>query len=251
MLNNLVLGRYYNSNSKIHSMNPLSKIICTLIFVIMVFICNDIKLMLLLSLLAFLFTEFSKVPRSIYLKTIKSLKFILIFILVIDLIFKVDIIVTIINMLRLVTVVIYTSILTMTTPPTEITYGLEQLLSPLRLIKIPVNKIALSISLAFRFIPTLIDEGNKILKSQASRGVDYYNSNLKDKFTAIMSMIIPMFVITLKRADDLADAMTVRLYNINARRTNFRVNKWNSFDTYMIIIHLFILLFISCRYFWR
>ena len=251
MLNNLVLGRYYNSNSKIHSMNPLSKIICTLIFVLMVFICNDIKLMLLLSLLAFLFTEFSKVPRSIYLKTIKSLKFILIFILVIDLIFKVDIIVTIINMLRLVTVVIYTSILTMTTPPTEITYGLEQLLSPLRLIKIPVNKIALSISLAFRFIPTLIDEGNKILKSQASRGVDYYNSNLKDKFTAIMSMIIPMFVITLKRADDLADAMTVRLYNINARRTNFRVNKWNSFDTYMIIIHLFLFLFLIYRYLWR
>ena len=251
MLNNLVLGRYYNSNSKIHSMNPLSKIICTLIFVIMVFICNDIKLMLLLSLLAFLFTEFSKVPRRIYLKTIKSLKFILIFILVIDLIFKVDIIVTIINMLRLVTIVLYTSILTMTTPPTEITYGLEQLLSPLRLIKIPVNKIALSISLALRFIPTLIDEGNKILKSQASRGVDYYNSNLKDKFTAIMSMIIPMFVITLKRADDLADAMTVRLYNINARRTNFRVNKWNSFDTFMIIIHLFLLLFIICRYFWR
>ena len=70
MLNNLVLGRYYNSNSKIHSMNPLSKIICTLIFVIMVFICNDIKLMLLLSLLAILFTEFSKVPRNIYIKTI-------------------------------------------------------------------------------------------------------------------------------------------------------------------------------------
>ena len=251
MLNNLVLGRYYNSNSKIHSMNPLSKIICTLIFVIMVFICNDIKLMILLSLLAFLFTEFSKVPRSIYLKTIKSLKFILIFILIIDLIFKVDITITIINMLRLVTVVLYTSILTMTTPPTEITYGLEQLLSPLRLIKFPVNKIALSISLALRFIPTLIDEGNKILKSQASRGVDYYNSNLKDKFTAIMSMIIPMFVITLKRADDLADAMTVRLYNINARRTNFRVNKWNHFDTYMIIIHIFLLLFIICRYFWR
>lgn len=251
MLNNLVLGRYYNSNSKIHSMNPLSKIICTLIFVIMVFICNDIKLMLLLSLLAILFTEFSKVPRNIYIKTIKSLKFILIFILIIDLIFKVDITITLTNMLRLISVVLYTSILTMTTPPTEITYGLEQLLSPFKIIKLPVNKIALSISLALRFIPTLIDEGNKILKSQASRGIDYYNSDLKGKFMGIMSMIVPMFVITLKKADDLADSMTVRLYNVNVKRTNFRVNKWHSFDTYMVIIHILVLLFVIFRYFWR
>ena len=251
MLNNLVLGRYYNSNSKIHSMNPLSKIISTLIFVIMVFICNDIKLMILLSLLAILFTEFSKVPRNIYIKTIKSLKFILIFILIIDLIFKVDITITFTNMLRLISVVLYTSILTMTTPPTEITYGLEQLLSPFKIIKLPVNKIALSISLALRFIPTLIDEGNKILKSQASRGIDYYNSDLKGKFMGIMSMIVPMFVITLKKADDLADSMTVRLYNVNAKRTNFRVNKWHSFDTYMVIIHILALLFVIFRYFWR
>ena len=251
MLNNLVLGRYYNSNSKIHYMHPLSKIICTIVFVVMIFVCNNIKLMILLSMLAVLFTEMSRVPRNIYLKTIKSLKFILSFILIIDFIFKVDIIVTLMNMLRLISVVLYTSILTMTTPPTEITYGLELFLAPFKLIGLPVNKIALSISLALRFIPTIIDQGNKILKSQASRGIDYYNSSIKGKFMAIKSMIIPMFALTLKKADDLADAMTVRLYNVNAKRTNFRINKWHSFDTYMVIIHILVLLFIIFRYFWR
>jgi energy-coupling factor transport system permease protein len=152
-------------------------------------------------------------------------------------------------MLRLVSIVLYTSVLTLTTPPTEITYGLEQVLSPFKLIGLPVNKIALSISLALRFIPTIIDQGNKILKSQASRGIDYYNSSLKGKFMAIKSMIIPMFVITLKKADDLADAMTVRLYNVNAKRTNFRINKWFFFDTYKVMIHIAILFLIIYKYF--
>ena len=248
MLNNFVLGRYYKQKSKIHLMNPLSKIICTLSFIFMIFICNDIKLMLLLGLIAVLMTEMSKVPRNIYFKSVLSLKYILLFILIINLIFQIDKITTIMTMLRLVLVVIYTTLLTLTTPPTEITYGLELLLSPLKIIRIPVNKMALSISLALRFIPTIIDQGNKILKSQASRGIDYYNSNFKGKFIAIKAMIIPMFVVTLKKADNLADAMTVRLYSVNAKRTNFRVNKWHFFDSYMVLIHLTILVLIIYRY---
>jgi len=251
MLNNLVLGKYQSGNSKIHYMHPLSKIICTILFVIMVLICNNIKLMILLSGLSILLIETAKISRSIYLKTINSLKFILVFILIINLIFKVDLVITIVSMLRLIVIVIYTSILTITTSPTEITYGLEMFLSPLKLIKVSVNKIALSISLALRFIPTLIEQGNKILKSQASRGVDYYNSNLKGKFIAIKSMLIPMFVITLKKADDLAGAMAVRLYNVNEKRTNFRINKWNFFDTYMVIIHISILILMIINFFRR
>ncbi|MBE6144547.1 MAG: energy-coupling factor transporter transmembrane protein EcfT [Firmicutes bacterium] len=248
MLNNFVLGRYYKQKSKIHLMHPLSKIICTLSFIIMIFICNDIKLMILLGLIAILMAEMSKVPRRIYFKSIFSLKYILLFILIINLIFQIDKITTIMTMLRLILIVIYTTLLTLTTPPTEITYGLELLLAPLKIIRIPVNKMALSISLALRFIPTIIDQGNKILKSQASRGIDYYNSNLKGKFIAIKAMIIPMFIITLKKADNLADAMTVRLYSVNAKRTNFRINKWHFFDSYMVLIHLTILVLVIYRY---
>lgn len=249
MLNNLVLGIYYNNYSKVHYMHPLSKIICTVVFIIMVFICNDIKLMILLSLLAILFTEIAHLPKTIYYKTIMSLKYIIIFIVLINLIFKADLITTIMDILRLVLIVLYTSILTLTTPPTEITYGLELLFSPLKIVRIPVNKIALSISLALRFIPSIIDQANKILKSQASRGIDYYNSSLKGKFLAVKSMIIPMFMITIKKADNLADAMTVRLYSINDKRTNFRINKWYFFDTYMVLVHVTILVLIIYRFF--
>lgn len=249
MLNNVVLGRYYNTKSKLHKMHPLSKIICTIVFIIMTFICPDLKLMILLGLLTILLTELANLPRQIYYKTIMSLKYILFFILIINLLLGVDRTTTILVLLRLIFIVLYTSILTLTTPPTEITYGLELMLSPLKIFKLPVNKMALSISLALRFIPTIIDQGNKILKSQASRGVDYYNSGFKGKFLAISSMIIPMFILTIKRADDLADAMAVRLFSIRDKRTNFRINKWHFFDTYMVLVHITLLVLIIYRYF--
>ncbi|MDD4607630.1 MAG: energy-coupling factor transporter transmembrane protein EcfT [Bacilli bacterium] len=241
MLNNIMIGRYYPVRSKIHFMHPLSKIICTILFIVMTFIVNTIELNLFLCGLTLLMIFMSNVPFSIYFKAIKSLKILIIFIVIINLIFSSTLDIVIIMILRLILIVIYTTILTLTTPPNEITYGLELLLAPLKLIGIPVNKTALSISLALKFIPTIIDQGNKILKSQASRGIDYDNSRIKGKFMALKAMLFPMFVLTLKRADQLADIMEVRLYNINERRTNFRINKWHFFDTYLVLIHLTLL----------
>lgn len=238
MLNRIMIGRYYPVNSQVHKMNPLAKIICILLFVVMIFFTYDIKFNIIISILVILMLLNTKVPIKIYFKTILSIKWLLLFIFIINLILGFNLQVTIITVLRLVYIVLYTSILTLTTPPTEITYGLEKFFSPLRLIGIPVNKMALSISLALRFIPTIIDQGNKIIKSQASRGIDYYNSNLQGKILALKSLIIPIFVLSIKRADDLADAMEVRLYNINNKRTNFRQNRWGLYDTFLVIIHL-------------
>ena len=238
MLNRIMIGRYYPVNSQVHKMNPLAKIICILLFVVMIFFTYDIKFNIIISILVILMLLNTKVPIKIYFKTILSIKWLLLFIFIINLILGFNFHVTIITVLRLVYIVLYTSILTLTTPPTEITYGLEKFFSPLRLIGIPVNKMALSISLALRFIPTIIDQGNKIIKSQASRGIDYYNSNLQGKILALKSLIIPIFVLSIKRADDLADAMEVRLYNINNKRTNFRQNRWGLYDTFLVIIHL-------------
>ena len=148
---------------------------------------------------------------------------------------------TLVMLSRIILLVLYTSILTLTTPPNEITYGLEKFLSPLKIFRFKVSKMALSISIALRFIPTVIDEANKILKSQACRGIDYYHSTLKGKFVAIKALIIPMFVLTVKRADELADAMEVRLFSINKKRTNFRQNKWGLYDTYLVSIHVILL----------
>lgn len=238
MLNKIMIGRYYPVNSQVHKMNPLAKIICILLFIVMIFFTYDIKFNVIISVLLILMLLNTKVPMKIYIKTILSIKWLLLFILIINLILRTNLQVTIITALRLVYIVLYTSILTLTTPPTEITYGLEKFFSPLRLIGIPVNKMALSISLALRFIPTIIDQGNKIIKSQASRGIDYYNSNFRGKILAIKSLIIPIFVLSIKRADDLADAMEVRLYNINNKRTNFRQNRWGVYDTFLVLMHL-------------
>ncbi|MDD2435041.1 MAG: energy-coupling factor transporter transmembrane protein EcfT [Bacilli bacterium] len=244
MLNNIMIGRYYPVNSKIHGMHPLSKIICTLLFITMTFMTESIELNFFLAGITFLMMIMSHVPLTIYFKAINSLKVLIIFIVIINLIFMSTLDIVVIMILRLILIVIYTSILTLSTPPNEITYGLELLLSPLKLIGVPVNKTALSISLALKFIPTIIDQGNKILKSQSSRGIDYNNSKFKGKFMAVKAMLFPMFVLTLKRADQLADIMEVRLYNINDKRTNFRINKWHFFDTYLVMIHLTLLIFI-------
>ena len=242
MLDNIVIGKYYAVRSLVHLMNPLSKIICTVLFIIMTACANTLIINFALLALVILMIINSNIPFKYFFSTIKSLRFILLFTIIINFIFNVYFEVTLVMLCRIVLIVLYTSILTLTTPPTEITYGLEKFLSPLKLFRFPVNKMALTISIALRFIPTIIDQANKILKSQASRGIDYYNSNTRGRFIAIKSLIIPMFILTLKKADDLADSMTIRLFSINNTRTNYRINKWKFYDTFLVSIHLVLLI---------
>lgn len=247
MSNNLILGRYYSVKSFIHSMNPLSKIICLFLFAVMILISNSFLFVLLLAVLNILIVYFSNVPVKLYLRTLGKMKIFLIFIFIINIIFKINFMANILMIMKILLLVNYSSILTLTTPPTEITYGLEMFLKPLNKLHIPVNRVSLSISLALRFIPTIFDEATKILKSQASRGVDYYNSDLKGKIVAIKTMIIPMFNLSLKRADVLAEAMEVRLFSFDTTRTNYRINKWRRFDTLSVLGHclLFIAILLS------
>ncbi|MDD4734375.1 MAG: energy-coupling factor transporter transmembrane component T [Bacilli bacterium] len=238
MLNNVAIGRYYSINSPVHSLNPIIKIIGTLLFIISVFFANTLTSNLGLFFMVTFMAVLSKVPSSVYFKTLKSLRGLLIALFIINIIMGVGIKETAIIAVRLIFIVIYTSMLTLTTSPTEITYGLEKVFSPLKIIKIPVNKMALSLSLAIRFIPTILDQADKILKSQASRGIDYNNSKIKGKFMALNAMLYPMFSLSIKRADDLADAMEVRLFSINSKRTNYRINKIKIFDILVLLLHI-------------
>lgn len=238
MLNNVAIGRYYSINSPMHSLNPIIKIIGTLLFVISVFFADTLTSNLGLFFIITFMTVSSKVPSSVYFKTLKSLRGLLIALFIINIIMGVGVKETAIIVVRLIFIVIYTSMLTLTTSPTEITYGLEKVFSPLKIIKIPVNKMALSLSLAIRFIPTILDQADKILKSQASRGIDYNNSKIKGKFMALNAMLYPMFILSIKRADDLADAMEVRLFSINSKRTNYRINKVKIFDILVLLLHI-------------
>lgn len=247
MLDNIAIGRYYPVRSRIHFMNPLSKVICTALFVIMCAFANTLITNLALLALVILMILNSHIPVKYFFTSIKSLRYILLFIIIINMVFNIYFETTLVMLFRIVLLVLYTSILTLTTPPTEITYGLEKFFSPLKIFKVPVNRMALSVTIALRFIPTIIDEVNKILKSQACRGIDYNNSNFKGKLVAIKALIVPMFVLTIKRADDLADSMEVRLFSIYNKRTNFRQNKWSFFDTYLVAIHIVLLVTLVMR----
>ena len=249
MLNNIMIGKYLPIRSRVHLMNPLAKIICTMTFVLMCLFANSMLMNAMLFILIILMILNSKIPLKYFFKTIKSLRFLLLFTFVLNLCLNIYFETTLIMMSRLILLVLYTSILTLTTPPTEITYGLEKFLSPLKVLHLPVNRMALTISIALRFIPTVLDEANKILKSQACRGIDYNDSNFKNKLVAIKALIVPMFVLTIKRADGLAEAMEVRLFSIYQKRVNFRQNKWGFYDTYLVMIHLALVVTLIARSF--
>jgi len=139
-------------------------------------------------------------------------------------------------MIRLVIIVTLSTILTLTTKPTDLTLGLEQLLKPLSIIKISSEEIALIISISLRYIPTLLDEANKIMLAQASRGVDFSEGKLKDKIMQIISLLVPMFIISFKRSDDLANAMEARNFVPGQKRTRLHVLSWGTIDTIVVIV---------------
>jgi energy-coupling factor transport system permease protein len=137
--------------------------------------------------------------------------------------------------LRLSMMVSITTVLTASTKPLDLTYGLESLFSPLKVIRFPAHEIAMTISIALRFIPTLLEETEKIMKAQASRGVDLNEGKLNEKITAIVSLIIPLFISSFQRSEDLANAMEARGYNPSGKRTRYRLLKWENHDTFALI----------------
>ena len=145
--------------------------------------------------------------------------------------------------LRIVLIVVISTMLTMTTSTTDINLGLEWVLSPLKIIKIPVAEFAMMLSLTLRFIPTLLIETEKIMKAQASRGIDFNEGNIVDKMKQIVTLLIPMFVISINRAEDLANAMEARGYIIGDKRTSIDELKFNLRDYLAFGFVLIILVF--------
>ena len=144
-------------------------------------------------------------------------------------------------MVRLIIIVTLSTILTLTTKPTDLNLGLERILKPLNLVKINSEEIALIISIALRYIPTLLDEANKIMLAQASRGVDFTEGKFKDKVMQIISLLVPMFIISFKRSDDLANAMEARSFVPGNKRTRIHILSWQSRDTLVIVFCLLVL----------
>ena len=183
---------------------------------------------------------YSNISIITYLKNIYSIKIFLIFIFIIDLIFYSSISNIIFDLYKLIFIIIYSSALTYTTSTSEITYGIEKILKPLSNY-IPVNDIAMIITLTIRYIPTLTMESSRIIKSQKLRGIDFDSKNIRVKISSLIGVFIPMFILSLKKSESLGDIMDLRLYNYGKSRTNLRTNSWRKIDSILLFLNIVIL----------
>ena len=242
---NKTIGNYYLKDSIIHKLNPTFKIISLLLTIITILLANNIIDYIILFIFILTLILLSKIEIKIYLKNIYTLKIFIIFIITINLIFQIDFLSTICMILKLIYLVILSAILTFTTSPMEITHGLERTLRVFNKV-LSVNNIALSITLALRFIPMITMQAERIIKAATLRGIDY-NENIKSKIKAISMLFVPMIYLSLKKADDLADIMEVRLYNYGLSRTNYRTNKKTKNDIILLILNVVVLIIVIWR----
>ncbi len=248
----MIFGRYVPAQSIIHRMDPRSKLILIFLFVCVVFIANNVYTYAALIIYTFAMILLSKVPVRFIIAGLKPVFLLVIFTLILHLfltregaiIFELGPITIyeeglrqgIFISLRFFLLILMTSILTLTTTPIEITDGLETLLGPLKKVKFPVHELALMMSISLRFIPTLMGETDKIMKAQTARGVDFSGGPIKERVKAVIPLLIPLFVSSFKRAEELATAMEARGYRGGEGRTKYRQLSWRMTDTMMLLL---------------
>ena len=234
MLTDMTLGQYYPGNSFLHKMDPRAKILCTMIFICAIFLANNPWSYLVVTFFTALCISLSGVPFRLIVKAVKPLWVILVFTLVIHLlttpgteIFRLGPVkITeegvrngVFMTLRLVFLIAFSSLLTYTTSPIVLTDGIEALLMPFRRFGVPAHELAMMMTIALRFIPTLLEETDRIMKAQSSRGADFTAGNIWQKAKSMVPLLVPLFMSAFRRADDLATAMEARCYRGGEGRT--------------------------------
>lgn len=267
MIRDITVGQYYASDSAIHRLDPRVKILGTMAFVVMLFIINDIYSYAFSILALALVIAVSKVPSSFIFRGIKSILFIIFLTAILNVIttkgthilLQVGIIkvtlegvyMAIKMVVRLIMLIIGSSLLTLTTTPIQLTDGIESLLKPFRKIGVPSAEIAMMMSIALRFVPTLLDETDKIMKAQQARGADFETGGLKQKAQSLVPVLVPLFVSAFRRADELATAMEARCYHggNNRTRMNKMVLKGRDYKASAIIV-LYIAITVAIMIIW-
>jgi len=239
MFKDVIIGQYVEGNSVIHRMDPKVKIILTFLYMIMLFVINSIPSYVAVTVFTLFFTFLCGIPARLILKGLKPMIFILVFTAVMNLfmtkgepLFSYDVFgaftlsvskegvrTAILMVIRLMYLLIGTSVLTLTTTPLKLTDGIERLLKPLKVIKVPAHEIAMMMTIALRFIPTLADETDKIMKAQMARGADFESGSILRRAKAMIPILVPLFVSAFRRADELATAMEARCYHGGEGRT--------------------------------
>lgn len=242
MLKDITIGQYVDTGSVLHRMEPRTKIILLFILIILLFCAdNPLNYLIFFGVTAGL-TLISKIPIKFILRGMKPMLFILLFTVILNLFLtpgeslvsvKVfsgwtvnityeGIKLALLMFSRLSILVIISSLLTLTTSPMLLTDGIEKLLRPLTVVKVPAHEIAMMMTIAIRFIPTLAEEADKIMKAQTARGADFESGNLIERVKALIPLLVPLFISAFRRADDLAVAMDARCYRGGKNRTKMR-----------------------------
>ena len=264
MLKDITIGQHYPINSTIHKLDARIKLIATFVFMISLFVINKFWAYLIVLLLIGFTIKKSLIPTKLILKGLKPLKWIIVFTFIINLFFlpgeeiwsfgflritKEGIEQSIFMAIRLLLLVVGTSLLTLTTSPMELTDGIERLLKPLNKIGMPVHELAMMMTIALRFIPTLLDETDKIMKAQMSRGADFESKNLVSRAKNLIPLLVPLFISAFRRADELAMAMEARCYRGGYNRTKMRQSQITRNDNITVgILIVYMVIIIATRF---
>jgi energy-coupling factor transport system permease protein len=256
MKQDIVLGQYYPSDSILHKLDPRVKFIGTLVFIVSIFLVRGVAGYLFITAALVTLIILSKVPIHYMLKSLKAIYFILAITMLFNLfltpgttlvhfwIFTITnegLIQAIRMAIRLMYLIIGSSIMTLTTTPNQLTDAMENLFLPLKYIHVPVHEIAMMMSIALRFIPILMEETDKIMKAQIARGADFESGNFISRIKSMVPLLVPLFVSAFRRANDLAMAMEARCYHGGDSRTQMKPLRFRKRDGIaFLIIALFL-----------
>lgn len=254
MIKDVTIGQYFNGNSLLHRLDARMKIILTVIFIVSIFLCQNFWSLGLMLLFTLVTVIISRVPLKMVLKSIKPIAIIVVFTSLLNIFYikggtpVVDwkfihitsngLFTALFMALRIICLVVVSSMLTYTTTPTMLTDAIEKLLSPLKVFKVPVSTLAMMMTLALRFIPTLVDEIDRITNAQKARGANLDDGTFMQRIKALVPIIVPLFVSSIRRAIELADAMDCRCYTGGPGRTRMKQMKFclRDFATLFVMV---------------
>ena len=246
MLKDITLGQYFPGNSFIHKLDPRTKLIVLVVYIVALFLAVNWASYAVMAAFLLLCIKISTIPAKSFIRGMKPLMMILIFTGVLNLFFTTEgellvdfwiIQITtgglqraIFMVVRILLLICGTFLLTYTTSPIALTDGLEALMKPLKVLKVPVHELSMMMCIALRFIPTLIEETDKIMSAQKARGADFENGTLMEKARALVPILVPLFISAFRRADELATAMECRCYQGGEGRTKMKLLRYTRWD---------------------
>jgi len=264
MFKDITIGQYFPGESIVHRFDPRLKIITMIFFIISLFFINTFIPYIFVAIYLLIIIKIANLPLKVVLKGLKPLRWILLITFVINIFFlpgepllklgfltisKEGLKTACLMAIRLMFLVLGTSLLTYTTSPIELTDGIEALLKPMNKIGVPSHEIAMMMTIALRFIPTLIEETDKIMKAQMARGADFESGNIIKRSKNLVPLLVPLFVNSFRRADELATAMEARCYRGGVGRTKMKVLVLEKYDYAIFLgnIVFFLILILAAR----